>query len=60
MSSTVYEQNQINTTITSLMNEAKRLRDRYFEFLWRMQEVMQPFTDTAGGQTTCLRSLRKK
>ncbi len=36
------------------------LRDPYFDFLWQMQEMMQPFIDTAGGQTTWLRSLKKK
>ena len=47
-------------TVSSLVNEAKRFRDPGFNFLWRMQETMQPFADTAGGQTTCLRSLKRK
>jgi hypothetical protein len=36
------------------------MRDPYFEFLWQMQIVLQPFADTTGGQTTCLRSLKTK
>jgi hypothetical protein len=56
----IYAQNQINETIAILIQEAKLWRDPYFEFLWQMQEVIQPFADTAGGRTTYLRSLRTK
>jgi len=58
--STIRDRSQINETIASLIKEAKLMRDPCFEFLWRMQKVMQPFADTAGGQTTCLRSLKTK
>ncbi|CAF2871322.1 unnamed protein product [Rotaria sp. Silwood2] len=53
-------QSQINRNRACLLREAKLLQDPDFDFLWGMQETMQPFAETAGGRTTFLRSLRNK
>ncbi len=53
-------QSPINKIVECLLNDAKLYRDPCFEFLWRMQKVTQPFAETAGGQTTCLRALKKQ
>lgn len=52
-------QQQHEKTGKALLSEAKSLRDPHFEFLWQYQNTMRPFADSAGGRTTCLRSLRE-
>jgi hypothetical protein len=60
MPSIIHNQSQINQIATSIVNEAKLWQDPFFDFLWNMHELLQPFAETAGGQTTCLRSLKRQ
>lgn len=49
-----------NIDIPRILQEAKSMNDGNFEFLWLHQAEMRGFASTAGGQTTCLRTLGKK
>lgn len=49
-----------HSPIGAFLDEAKSMKDSFFEFLWASQQHMHGFASTAGGQTTCLRSLTSR
>jgi hypothetical protein len=60
MSTPFFDPLKFTDDVAKLMNYGRSYTDTHFEFLWHKQANMQTFAQTAGGRTTCLRSLSKR
>lgn len=49
-----------NFESTGILKEAKSMKDNNFKFLWLHYQELFSFALTAGGRTTCLRTLSNK
>ena len=49
-----------NFDSAGILKEAKSMNDNNFEFLWLHYQELFSFSLTAGGRTTCLRTLSNK